>query len=100
MTLMIYFELTNSVTKKHNYSLYIRYALPILSSFDPLSMCAKVERITTKTGCPSCTNWTISYKVRGLQWTPHTFQGHLISPNLYQLKTLVCIQHQTFKATY
>ena len=27
-----------------------------VSSFDPHNMCAKVERITAKTGCTSCTN--------------------------------------------
>ena len=33
-----------------------RLKLGMVSSFDPHSMCAKVERITAKTGCTSCTN--------------------------------------------
>src|ERR1043165_793317 len=37
----------------------------MVSSFDPHNMCAKVERITAKTGCTSCTNSTISFKVQG-----------------------------------
>jgi hypothetical protein len=40
-----------------------RLKLGKVSSFDPHNMCAKVERITAKTGCTSCTNWTISFKV-------------------------------------
>src|ERR1051325_10494327 len=43
-----------------------RLKLGMVSSFDPHNMCAKVERITAKTGCTSCTNWTISFKVQGL----------------------------------
>src|SRR3954469_11289351 len=38
----------------------------MVSSFNPHSMCAKVERMTAKTGCTSFTNWTISFKVRGV----------------------------------
>src|SRR3954463_4018369 len=37
-----------------------RLKLGMVSSFEPHNMCAKVERITAKTGCTSCTNWTIS----------------------------------------
>ena len=42
-----------------------RLKLGMVSSFDPHNMCAKVERVTTKTGCTSCTNWTISFEVWG-----------------------------------
>src|SRR3954465_2914626 len=70
------------------------------SSFDPHRMCAKVERLTTKTGCTSCTNWTLPAKVRGFQTKIHLFQRHFIFLNLFQRKTCVCIQHAPFKATY
>src|SRR3954466_14682716 len=50
----------------------------MVSSFYPHSMCAKVERISAKTGCTSCTNWTISLKVRGFQTKTHLFQRHFI----------------------
>src|SRR3954467_1671845 len=47
----------------------------MVSSFDPHSMCAKVERITAKTGCTSCTNGTISLKVRGFKKKTICFKG-------------------------
>src|SRR3954464_9517350 len=59
----------------------------MVSSFDPHNMCAKVERITTKTGCTSCTNWTISFKVQGFQMKTHLLQRHFVFLNLFQLKT-------------
>ena len=61
----------------------------MVSSFDPHSMCAKVERITAKTGCTSCINWTISFKVRGFQTKTHVFQKNFIFPNLFKLKTFL-----------
>src|ERR1043165_3151167 len=59
----------------------------MVTSFDPHSMCAKVERITAKTGCTSCTTWTISFKVRGFQKKTHMFQRNFIFLNLFQVKT-------------
>src|ERR1043165_8531892 len=64
-----------------------RLKLGVESSFDPHNMCAKVERITTKTGCTSCTNWTISFKVQGFQTTTHLLQRHFIFLSFFQLKT-------------
>src|ERR1041384_6109364 len=63
-----------------------RLKLGMVSSFDPHCMCAKVERITAKTGCISCTNWTIYFKVRGFHTKTHLFQRHFIFLKLYQLK--------------
>ena len=77
-----------------------RFKLGMVSSFDPHNMCAKLERITAKTGCTSCTNWTISFKVQGFQTKTHLLQGHFIFLSLFQLKDFFCIQHATFKATY
>src|SRR3954471_21223175 len=62
--------------------------LGMVSSFDPHSMCAKVEMITAKTGCTLCTNWTISFKVRGFQTKTCLFQTHFIFLNLFQLKKI------------
>src|SRR3954467_954056 len=72
-----------------------RMKLGMVSSFDPHSMCAKVERITAKTGCTSCTNWTISFKVQGFQTQTHLFPRHFIFLNLFQLKTFFAsiLQH-------
>src|SRR3954471_20055100 len=64
-----------------------RLKLVMVSSFDPHNMCAKVKRITTKTGCTSCTNWTISFKVQGFQTKTHLLQRHFIFLTLFQLKT-------------
>src|SRR3954470_11804336 len=69
--------------------MYKRLKLGKVSSFDPHSMCAKVERITTKTGCTSCTNWTISFKVQGFQTKIHLLQRHFIFLYLFQLKTFL-----------
>src|SRR3954469_450180 len=80
MYLMIYFELNDPVIGKHYNETQKRLKLGMVSSFDPHSMCAKVERITTKIGCTSCTNWTISFKVRGFQTKTHLFQRHFIFP--------------------
>src|SRR3954466_13700614 len=63
-----------------------RLKLGMVSSFAPHNMCAKVERITTKTGCTWCTNWTISFKVQGFQTKTHLLQRHLIFLTLFQLK--------------
>src|SRR3954466_11962290 len=61
--------------------------LGIVSSFYPRNMCAKVERITAKTGCTSCTNRTISFKVQGFHTKTHLLQRHFICLSLFQLKT-------------
>src|SRR3954468_6525359 len=64
-----------------------RLKLGKVSSFDPHNMGAKVERITTKTGCTSGTNWTISFKVQGFLTKTHLLQRHFIFLILFQLKT-------------
>src|SRR3954471_14344374 len=86
MYLMIYFELNDPVIGKHYKSTQERLKLGMVSSFDPHSMCAKVERILAKTGWTSCAKWTISFKVRGFQTKTHLFQRHFIFLNLFQLK--------------
>src|SRR3954469_18285906 len=84
---MIYFELNNPEIRKYYNLTQKRLKLGMVSSFDPHKMCAKVERITAKTGCTSCTNWTISFKVQGFQTKTHLFQRHFIFLSLLQLKT-------------
>src|SRR3954471_7384740 len=64
-----------------------RLKLGMISSFDPHNMCAKVERITTKTGCTSRTKWTISFKVQGFHTKTHLLQRHFIFLRLFQLNT-------------
>ena len=59
--------------------------LGMVSSFHPHSMCEIVERITAKTGCTSCTNWTISFGVLGFRTRTHRLHWHFIFLSLLQL---------------
>src|SRR4051812_47134039 len=87
MHLMIYFQL-NVLEIGKGYNLNSeKLKLGMVSSFDPHNMCAKVERISTKTGCTSCTNWTISFKVQGFHTKTHLLQRHFIFLSLFQLQT-------------
>src|SRR3954466_14373111 len=88
MYLMISFQLNNLEISKHYNRTQKRLKLVMVSSFDPHNMCAKVERITAKTGCTSCTNWTISFKVQGFLTKTHLFQRYFIFLNLFELKNL------------
>src|SRR4051812_25224820 len=97
MRLMIYFELNDPVNGKHYNLTRKMLKLGMVSSFDPHSMCAKVESITEKTGCTSCTNFTISFKVRGFQTKTHLFQRHFIFLNLFQLKNFLASNMQHSK---
>src|SRR3954468_12922392 len=71
--------------------------LGMVSSFDPHNMCGKVERITAKTGCTSCTNWTISFEVQGFQTKTHLLQRYFIFLSLFQLKTFFASNMQHSK---
>src|SRR3954462_14085659 len=73
------------------------YKFGTVPSFDPHNMCAKVERITAKTGCTSCTNWTISFKVKGFETKTHLLQRHFIFLSLFQLKTIFASNMQHSK---
>ena len=53
-----------------------RLKLGMISSFDQHSMCKKVERVTAKTGCTSCTKRTISFEVSGFHTETHLLHGH------------------------
>src|SRR3954470_20262684 len=86
MHLMIYFELNDPKIGKHYNYTHKRLKLGMVSSFDPHNMCAKVERVTTKIGCTSCTNWSISLKVRVFQTKTHLLQRHFIFLSLFELK--------------
>src|SRR3954462_6794006 len=95
MHLMNYFQLNDLEIRKHYNLSQKRLKLGMVSSFDPHSMCAKVERITTKIGCTSCTNWTISFKVRGFQTKIHLFQRPFMCAN-WTTETVVSHLVQTW----
>src|SRR3954468_2065243 len=73
------------------------YKLGMVSSFDPHNIDAKVERMTTKTGCTSCTNWTISFKVQGFQTKTHLLHRHFIFLSLFQITTFFASNMQHSK---
>src|SRR3954467_54864 len=97
MHLMIYFELNDPLIGKHYNSTPKRLKLGMVSSIDPHSMCAKVERITAKTGCTSFTNWTISFKVQGFLTKTHLLQRQFIFLCLFQLKSFFASNMQHSK---
>src|SRR3954470_9819030 len=74
-----------------------RLKLGMVSSFYPHNMCAKVESITAKTGCTSCTNWTISFKVQWFHTKTHVLQRHFIFLSLFQLKNFFASNMQHSK---
>src|SRR4051812_14312399 len=74
-----------------------RLKLGMVSTFDLHNMCAKVERITTKTGCTSCTNWTIFFKVQVFHTKTHVLQRNFIFISLFQLKTFFASNMQHSK---
>src|SRR3954464_7177644 len=77
-----------------------RLKLRMVSSFDPHNMCAKVERMTAKAGCTSCTNWTISFKVQGFHTKTYLLQRHFIFLNLFRLNTFLAFNmHQSKQHT-
>ena len=62
-------------------------------------MFLKVERVTGKTGCTSCTNWTISFEVTWVSFENSSitkgisFFEHILTLDFF------CIQYAPFKAT-
>ena len=71
MHLLICFELNGPEMEKLYKWTLKRLKLGIVSSFHPHNMCKKVERVTAKTGCTSCTKWTISFEVSGFRTKTH-----------------------------
>ena len=62
----------------------------MVSSFHPHSMCKKVERVRAKTGCTSCTNWTISFEVSVFRTKKHIcYNDTSLFSNLLQLQTFL-----------
>src|SRR4051812_1555933 len=100
MHLMIYFELNDLEIRKHYKLTQKRLTLGMVSSFYPHIMCAKVERITAKTGCTTCTNRTISFKVQGFQTKNTSVTKTFHFSKLISTQDFFCIQHATFKDTY
>src|ERR1044072_326737 len=73
-----------------------RLKLGIVSSFDPHNMCAKVESITAKTGCTSCTNWTISFKVKGFLCVEQNTRFPLHTARQWLMSASISMHRQTY----
>ena len=71
----------------------------MVSSFHPHGMCKKVGMVMAKTGCTSCTNWTIFFEVSGFRTKTHLLHRQFKILITYYNSGLFCIQHATFKAT-
>ena len=98
MHLLICFELNDPEIEKHYKWSLKRLKLVMVSLFHPHSMCKKVERFTAKTGCTSCTNWTISFEVSGFRMKTHLLQRrHFIFLTYYRSR-LFCVPYAPLKA--
>ena len=84
---LIFFELDDTENEKHYKWTLKRLKVGMVSSFHPHSMCKKVERLTAKTGCTSCTKRTISFKVSGFHTETRLLQRDFIFLNLFELHT-------------
>ena len=71
----------------------------MVSSFHPHSMCKKVERVTAKTGCTSCTKRTISFKVSGFHTETRLLQRDFNFLELIWTPDFLCVQNAPFKDT-
>ena len=87
MYLMICFELNDPEIGKHYKWTLSRLKVGMVSSFHQHSMCPKVERVTVKTGCTSCTKWTISFEVSGFRTKTLLLERDFIFLNLFELQT-------------
>ena len=76
--------------KKHYKWTRKRLKVGMVSSFHPHSMCKKVERLTAKTGCTSCTKRTISFEVSGFHTETRVLQRDFIFLNLFELLVFQC----------
>ena len=71
----------------------------MVSSFHPHSMCKKVERLTAKIGCTSCTKQTISFEVSGFHTETRLLQRDFISFELIWTPLFFSVQNAPFKST-
>ena len=62
-------------------------------------MCKKVERVTAKTGCTSCTNWTISFEISEFRMKTHLLHRKFKILITYYTSWLFCVYYAPFKAT-
>ena len=79
--------------------LWKRLKLGMVSSFHPHGMCKKVDRLTAKTGCTSCTNWTLSFEVSRFRTKTHLLHRLFKILITYYNPRHFCVPYAPFKAT-
>ena len=62
----------------------------MVSSFHPHSMCKKVERVTAKIGCTSCTKRTVSFELSGFHMETRLLQGDFFFWTYLNSRLFVC----------
>src|SRR3954469_13422008 len=77
-----------------------RLNLGMVSSFNPHNMCAKVERITTKTGCTSCTKLDHLFQITRVSDENSSVTKTFHFSKLISTQDFFSIQHATLKAIY
>ena len=82
-----FFALNDPEIQKHFKWTLKRLKVGMVSSFHPLSMCRKVERVTAKTRCTSCTKRIISFVVQRFHTETHLLPRDFIFLNLFELHT-------------
>ena len=94
----LFWELNDHEIEKHLKWTLKMLKVGMVSSFHPHSMCKRVERVTAKTGCSSCTNRTLSFEVWGFRtkklicYTDTSFFKLITTPDFF------CVQYAPFKA--
>ena len=99
MHLLICFVLNGPEIEKHYKWTMKSLKLGMVSLFHPHSMWKKVERVSAKTGCTSCTNWTISFEVSWFRTKTHLLHRQFKILITYYNSGLFCVQQAPFKAT-
>ena len=67
-----------------------RLKVGMVSSFHPHSMCKKVERVTAKTRCTSCTKRTVSFEVSGFHTKTRLLQRDFIFRTYLNSRLFLC----------
>ena len=90
MHLLIILSYKTMILKSIWNELWKRFQVGMVLSFRPHSMCEKVERVTAKTGCTSCTKWTISFEGSGFHTETHLSQRDFNFETYLNSRLFVC----------
>ena len=90
-------QLTYSFRSIILFAKWMYLTLKYISRYIYLKISNMDRRATAKTGCTSCTNWTISFEVWGFRTKTHLLQRHFIFLNLFELQTFCAFNMQHSK---